>query len=202
MVEILEMGGWLMLPIMVCSIIVLGICMERAWTLQRDRIVPSESVDQAIDLIDNPDEKKMQALSKSSYLGWILSVGLQSYPLGEESMISAIEDTANRVAHDLERYLTLLGTMASVSPLLGLLGTVFGMIEIFTVLVSRGAGDVGILAGGISEALITTAAGISVAIPAVLFHRHFLRKVEGLILTLESESNEFLKKIHEAKIKV
>ena len=92
--------------------------------------------------------------------------------------------------------------MASVSPLLGLLGTVFGMIEIFTVLVSRGAGDVGILAGGISEALITTAAGISVAIPAVLFHRHFLRKVEGLILTLESESNEFLKKIHEAKIKV
>ena len=104
MVEILEMGGWLMLPIMVCSILVLGICMERAWTLQRDRIVPSESVDQAIDLIDNPDEKKMQALSKSSYLGWILTVGLQSYPLGEESMISAIEDTANRVAHDLERY--------------------------------------------------------------------------------------------------
>lgn len=202
MVEILEMGGWLMLPIIACSVLVLGICMERAWTLRSDRIVPSGSVAQAIELIDNPDEKKMEALSRSSYLGWILAVGLQSYPRGEESMISAIQDTANRVAHDLERYLTLLGTIASVSPLLGLLGTVFGMIEIFTVLVTRGVGDVGVLAGGISEALITTAAGISVAIPAVLFHRHFLRKVEGLILTLESESNEFLESFQEAVKKV
>ena len=202
MFEILQLGGWLMLPIFASSILVLGICIERAWSLRRNRIVPAGTLIRAIDLINDLDEQKLAALSESSYMGQILAAGILNFRMGEDSMISAIEETASRVAHDLGRYLTLLGTLASISPLLGLLGTVFGMIKIFTVLVTQGSGDIGVLAGGISEALITTAAGISVAIPAVLFHRHYLRKVEDLVLALESEAYKFSKSVCKVEGKV
>ena len=202
MFETLQLGGWLMIPIFASSILVLGICLERAWSLRRDRIVPASALIQAIDLINDLEEQKLAILSESSYMGQILAAGLLNLRMGEESMASAIEETANRVAHELERYLTLLGTLASISPLLGLLGTVFGMIKIFTVLVTQGSGDIGILAGGISEALITTAAGISVAIPAVLFHRHYLRKVEDLILALESEAYKFSKSVYKLEERI
>ncbi len=103
-----------------------------------------------------------------------------------------MEESAGQVSHDMERYLTSLGIIASISPLLGLLGTVVGMIKVFTALMLEGAGNANVLAGGISQALITTAAGLSVAIPALMFHRFFLRRVDELMVTMEQEASKLV----------
>ena len=111
-------------------------------------------------------------------------------------MREAMEDAAGAVVHDLERYLTTLGTIASISPLLGLLGTVIGMIRVFAALMRDQAADVTVLAGGISEALVTTAAGLTVAIPALMFHRYLLRKVDDLTVEMEHQATRFADLLH------
>ncbi|MEX0951850.1 MAG: MotA/TolQ/ExbB proton channel family protein, partial [Gammaproteobacteria bacterium] len=134
------------------------------------------------------DSKKLQELHKSSPLGRILAAGLLNRRHEREVMKESIEDVGRHVAHELDRFLNTLGTIASISPLLGLLGTVLGMIKVFAVITTEGVGDASILASGIAEALVTTAAGLMVAIPALLFYRYFRGRVDELVVTMEQDS--------------
>ncbi len=194
MLEIVQSGGWLMVPILLCSIVAAAICVERLWTLQRSRIVPKNLLAQIWSAVktDDLDTQKLRELRANSPLGQVLAAGVANARRGREVMKEAMEEAASQVSHDMERYLTSLGIIASISPLLGLLGTVVGMIKVFTVLMLEGAGNANVLAGGISQALITTAAGLSVAIPALIFHRFFLRRIDELVVTMEQEAGKLV----------
>jgi biopolymer transport protein ExbB len=132
-------------------------------------------------------------------LGQILAAGLVNSKAGRSIMTESIEQAASHVVHDLERYLSMLGTIAAITPLLGLLGTVFGMIRVFSEIMAQGTGNANALAGGISEALITTAAGLCVGIPALMFYRMFLRRVESLVIDLERESIKLVDALHTSR---
>ena len=190
MLEIVQAGGWLMVPILLCSVIAAAISVERLWTLQRSRITPKNLLAQVWSALktDSMDSQKLRELRGSSPLGQVLAAGVGNAKRGREVMKEAMEEAAAQVAHDMERYLTSLGVIASISPLIGLLGTVVGMIKVFTALMLEGAGNANVLAGGISQALITTAAGLSVAIPALMFHRFLLRRVDELMITMGQEA--------------
>ena len=198
MAEIVRSGGWLMLPILLCSIVAIAIVIERFWTLNATRISPKYVVAQVWTWLKNNqlDSTKLRELRLSSPLGQILAAGLLSSKNGRTAMNESIEQTAAQVVHDMERYLNTLGTIAAITPLLGLLGTVVGMIRVFSEIMLQGTGNANALAGGISEALITTAAGLTVAIPTYMFHRHFTRKVDSLVLSLEQESTKLVDAIH------
>lgn len=190
MLEIVQSGGWLMVPILLCSIIAAAISVERLWTLQRSRITPKNLLAQvwAAQKNNEMDAQRLRDLRASSPLGQVLAAGMANAKRGREVMKEAMEEVASQASHDMERYLTSLGVIASISPLLGLLGTVVGMIKVFTALMLEGAGNANVLAGGISQALITTAAGLSVAIPAIMFHRFFQRRVDELVMIMEQEA--------------
>jgi biopolymer transport protein ExbB len=190
LLEIFQSGGWLMVPILLCSIVAAAICVERMWSLQRSRIVPKNLLAQIWSALKTSDldSQKLRELRANSPLGQILAAGIANSRRSREIMKEAMEEAASQVSHDLQRYLTTLGIIASISPLLGLLGTVVGMIQVFTALMLEGAGNANVLAGGISQALITTAAGLSVAIPALMFHRFFLRRVDELMISMEQEA--------------
>ncbi len=194
MLEIVQSGGWLMVPILLCSIVAAAICVERLWTLQRSRIVPKNLVAQIWSAVktEDLDTQKLRELRTSSPLGQVLAAGVANAKRGRDVMKEAMEEAASQVSHDMERYLTSLGIIASISPLLGLLGTVVGMIKVFTALMLEGAGNANVLAGGSSQALITTAAGLSVAIPALMFHRFFLRRIDELVVTMEQEAGKLV----------
>ena len=190
MFELIKNGGWLMLPIILCSIAAMAIVAERFWTLQRKKILPPELVPQLWRLAkdDKIDDVTLRRIKLSSPLGSILAAGLLNKHHGREMMKTSIEETGRQVVHELERFLNPLGTIASITPLLGLLGTVVGMIKVFAAIMVHGVGDPGILAGGISEALLTTAAGLTVAIPSLIFHRYFERLVDEYVLNMEEEA--------------
>ena len=198
MLELVKAGGWLMVPILLCSVIAMAIIAERFWTLQRKRITPSNLVVQVWQWAKSGslNEDRIRALRKSSPLGRILAAGLVNRNSSREIMKESIEDVGRHVVHDLDRYLNALGTIASITPLLGLLGTVIGMIKVFAVITTQGVGDPGVLAGGISEALITTAAGLTVAIPTLMFHRYFRGHVDELVVTMEQEALKMVEAIH------
>ena len=205
MVEIVRAGGWLMLPIILCSVVAIAIVIERFWTLSVSRITPKYILAQVWTWLKNNqlDSSKLRELRLSSPLGKILAAGLLSSRYGRAAMIDSIEQTSVQVVHDLDRYLNALGTIASIAPLLGLLGTVIGMIRVFSEIMLQGTGNANALAGGISEALITTAAGLSVAIPTYIFHRFFARRVDFLVLNLEQESIKLVDALHsDRKVKV
>ena len=187
-----------MFPILLCSIVAIAIVIERFWTLSATRISPKYVVAQVWTWLKNNqlDSTKLRELRLSSPLGQILAAGLLSSKHGRVAMIDSIEQTAAQVVHDMERYLNALGTIAAITPLLGLLGTVVGMIRVFSEIMLQGTGNANALAGGISEALITTAAGLTVAIPTYMFHRYFNRKVDSLVLSLEHESIKLVDAIH------
>jgi biopolymer transport protein ExbB len=196
--ELVKSGGWLMLPIIACSVAALGIVIERFWSLQRKRVMPDYLMKQILQL---HQEKKLnladlEKLKSSSPLGRILAAGLVNRNHDKDVMKEAIEEVGRQVVHELERYLNTLGTIASISPLLGLLGTVIGMIKVFSVIVTAGVGDPGVLAGGISEALITTAAGLSVAIPSLMFHRYFSGLIDQLVIGMEEKALKMVEVIH------
>ncbi|MCM8854610.1 MAG: MotA/TolQ/ExbB proton channel family protein [Candidatus Thiodiazotropha sp. (ex Lucinoma kastoroae)] len=198
MFELVKSGGWLMLPIIACSIVALGIVFERLWSLQRKKVMPDYLMRQILQLhrekkLDLADLNKLRT---SSPLGRILAAGLINRDHNKEVMKEAIEEVGRQVVHELERYLNTLGTIASISPLLGLLGTVIGMIKVFSVIVTAGVGDPGVLAGGISEALITTAAGLSVAIPSLMFHRYFSGLIDRLVMGMEEQALKLVEVIH------
>jgi biopolymer transport protein ExbB len=196
--EIVKSGGWLMLPIILCSIIALAIVAERLWSLQRKRIIPKHLVAQIWHLQSKGqlNAEQVSSIRKSSPLGRVLAAGLANIQHEREIMKEAIEETGRHVVHDLERYLNTLGTIAAITPLLGLLGTVIGMIQVFSVITSQGVGNPTVLAGGISVALITTAAGLSVAIPSLMFHRYFRGHIDGLVVFMEQEAIKLVEVIH------
>lgn len=198
MFEILKSGGLMMLPIILCSIIALTIVIERFWSLRAERIVPNDLVDQVWQWFKagQLDKKRIQSLRNSSPLGRILAAGLVNLKHSRAVMKESIEEAGNHAVHELERYLNTLGTIATISPLLGLLGTVTGMIRAFAAIHEKGVGDPTVVASGIAEALVTTAAGLVVAIPALIFYRYFRGKVEGLIVTMEQEALKMVEIMH------
>ncbi len=205
MIDVIRAGGWLMLPILLCSIVAAAIVIERFWSLGHSRIAPPYLMAQIWTWLKNKqlDADRLGRIRRASPLGKILAAGLIAARHGRPEMSKAIEQAGAQVVHDLERYLNALGTIALISPLLGLLGTVFGMIQVFDDIMLQGTGDAGLLAGGISEALITTAAGLTVAIPSLMFHRHFRRRVDALVLELEQESVKLVEILFgDRKIKV
>jgi biopolymer transport protein ExbB len=196
--ELLMAGGWLMVLIVLCSIVVLAICIERLITLNPKKIAPPHLLATVWKQLKagEMDAARLKTLKQSSPLGRILAAGLSNAYHGREVMKESIEEAAQHVVHDLERYLNTLGTIAAIAPLLGLLGTVVGMIRVFAEIMSQGTGNASVLAGGISEALITTAAGLTVAIPALAMHRYFVGKIDAIVVELEQETIKLVDALH------
>ena len=194
MYEIIVAGGWLMIPILACSVGVIAIVFERYWTLNQSKIVPPGLLQKTWDDYRNSrlTSETVAELRSGSPLGEIFAAGLANAKHGRAVMKDAMEDAGNKVAHDMGRFLSTLGTIATISPLLGLLGTVLGMIDVFTEIMVSGTGNAGVLAGGISKALITTASGLTVAIPAMIFYRHFERLIEGMVVDLEQQATRLV----------
>lgn len=188
--EIVTAGGWLMFPIVACSVVALAIVGERYFTLRSGKVLPANLVADVWRMASTRqlNDEKIREIQQGSPLGRVLAAGLLNRSHDREIMKASIEEVGGHVAHELTRYLNALGTIAAVTPLLGLLGTVVGMISVFTNITTVGVGNPAQLAGGISQALITTAGGLMVAIPALMFHRYFRAKVDGLVVDMEKES--------------
>jgi biopolymer transport protein ExbB len=188
--EIVPAGGPLMWPIILCSIAAAAIVLERLWTLQDRRVLPRELTQKVWQLIETNqvNDKVIAALEQNSPLGRVLAAGLANRHRTREVMMERLEDTGRHVIHELERFLNTLGTIAAISPLLGLLGTVTGIIKAFNAIQAGGMGDPRALSGGIAEALITTAAGLVVAIPALFAYRALRSKVDGIVVAMEKDA--------------
>ena len=187
-------GGVIIWPIILLSIISLAIVLEKTWNLSRDIIVPRNLTENLISLVgdDSLTEKKIKKMSNDSVLGSIFAKLINEKNYDKANLRLKAEEVGRFEVNRLEQYLSLLGTIATVSPILGLLGTVMGMINIFSNLLESNLGSVSPLAGGIAEALVTTAAGLVVAIPTLIFYRHFTRIIENYALELEEESNKLI----------
>lgn len=198
MYDLVLAGGWLMLPLILCSLAVVVIVVERFIALRENKVTPDNLLAQVWHWLKNEQvtAEKLLELRNSSPLGRILAAGLSNSSHGREVMRDSIEEAATQVVHKLERYLSPLGTIAAIAPLIGLLGTVVGMIKVFTAIMLQGTGNASILAGGISEALITTAAGLSVAIPALICHRYFERRIDSLVVTMEDQAIKLVDALH------
>ena len=201
MYEIVVAGGWLMIPILLCSVVAIAIVFERSWTLSGSRIAPPNLLAHVWETYrsNRLSVDRIIELRNDSPLGEVFAAGLANMKHGRAVMKDAMEEAGNKVTHDMERFLSVLGTIATISPLLGLLGTVLGMIEVFTQIMISGTGNAGLLAGGISKALITTASGLSVAIPAMVFHRHIERKIDGRVVEMEQQSTRLVDAIFSDK---
>lgn len=198
--EIIKAGDWAIIPLLACSVIALAIILERAWTLQRRRVLPARLLDEvatwhAQGLVD---EARLGALRAHSPLGRVLAAGLAQAHAQREQMKEAIEEAGRHVVLDLERFLNTLGTIATIAPLLGLFGTVVGMIQTFNAISYAGLGDPARLASGISVALVNTAAGLFVAIPAYIFHRYYRGKVDELVVHMEQAAVRLVDAVHGA----
>lgn len=198
MLELIQSGGWLMVPIVGCSVLALAITVERFWSLATHRVVPRHLLAQTWAAVkrNELDPKRLKELRAGSPLGEILAAGITYTKSGRDATREAMQDAAGQVLADLERYLGVLSIIASIAPLLGLLGTVIGMIRMFGSLVTHGAGQTELLAGGIAQALVCTAGGLLVAIPAVIAHRMLVRRVDLLVLAMEREANRLLELLH------
>ena len=201
MLNLLAAGGWVMPVIVLCSVIALAISIERSVALNPTRIAPPHLLATVWKQLKagELDAQRLKALRQGSPLGAILAAGLANRNQGRDVMKESIQEAAGHVVHDLERYLNSLGTVAAVAPLLGLLGTVVGMIRVFTEITVQGTGNANALAGGISEALITTAAGLVVAIPALVMHRFFTGKIDTIVVGLEQETIKLVDALHTGK---
>jgi biopolymer transport protein ExbB len=191
--EIVRAGGPLMWPILLCSVIAAAIILERMWTLQLRRVVPTDLTRRIWALVEagQINDKVVAALETNSPLGKLLAAGLKSRHRPRDVMMERLEDEGRHVAQDLDRFLNTLGTIAGVAPLIGLLGTVTGIIKAFNAIQEGGMGDPRLLSGGISEALITTAAGLCVAIPSYIAYRHLRRRVDRIVAQMERDVVRF-----------
>ncbi len=200
--ELIRSGGFLMWPILLCSLAALTIIIERLWTLKKRAVTPHDLTEQIRQLIERQDldEAKIQWIRRSSPLGRILAAGLLNINSHRIVMKENIEEAGRHVVHDLERNLNTLGTVAAITPLLGLLGTVIGMIKVFSAITAVGVGDPSVLAGGISEALITTAAGLSVGIPSLIFYRYFRGRINELTISMEQEALHVIELVHGQRV--
>jgi biopolymer transport protein ExbB len=196
--ELIVSGGWIMLPIILCSILAFTIIVERLWVLRQNKIAPKNLVHQILKLHSQNriNSDAIDKLHNNSLLGQILAAGLRNMHYDREIMKESIEEAGRQVVMELEHYINTLGTVAAITPLLGLLGTVIGMIKVFAVITSLGVGDPKVLADGISEALLTTAAGLSVAIPSLMFYRYFTGRVDKLLLKMEAQAIYLVEVLH------
>ncbi|MCP4331623.1 MAG: MotA/TolQ/ExbB proton channel family protein [Gammaproteobacteria bacterium] len=198
MFELVQAGGWLMIPILLCSVIAAAIIVERLWTLRQKKVIPEKLLTGIWNLLSNDalTEQHISEIENGSPLGRVLAAGLINRHLSRDLIRESIEENGRHVVHEMERFMNTLGTISTIAPLLGLLGTVIGMIRVFTAITVIGIGDPAQLAGGISEALITTAAGLSVAIPSLIFHRHLKRKIDELVVAMEQEAMKLVEFLH------
>ncbi len=191
-------GGWMMAPILLCSVVAVAIAGERFWSLRRSQIIPPGLLSKVWDMrkSNQLSPETLKSLKDGSPMGKIIAAGLGNVRFGREIMKERIEEVAAHAIHDMERFLNTLGTIAAIAPLLGLLGTVLGMINVFSAIVVHGSGDTAILADGISQALITTAAGLIVAIPSLFVHRYLSRYIDDLSVEMEAEAIKLLDALH------
>jgi biopolymer transport protein ExbB len=200
--EIIYAGGWLMAPIILCSILALTIIAERFWALRRRNVVP-EGVGKQVEewaARHELDRRHIDQLRSDSAMGRVLAAALVNRHRSRTVIKEAVEDTGRHVVHELERFLNTLGTIAGISPLLGLLGTVIGMIKVFSAILVHGVGNANQLAGGISEALITTAAGLTVAIPSFFFYRYFKGRVAAYVVSMEEQAINLIEAIDRGNV--
>ena len=198
MLELFKAGGWLMFPLFACSVIAIAIIAERFWSLQTKRIAPPELITQIWQWLryNQVDKDRIKSLQNNSPLGRIRAAGLAERNAPRDITKESIEDTGRHVTALMEKNLNTLGTIAAISPLIGLLGTVVGMIKVFAAITTSGVGNPETLAGGISEALITTAAGLVVAIPSVIFYRYFRGKINRLVVNMEEQAMQLIEILH------
>jgi len=196
--QLLAAGGWVMPLIVACSVIALAICIERHFALNSEKVAPTHLLAFVWQQLrrDGLNAQHLKSLRTESPLGEILAAGLVNQHQGRDVMRESIREAASHVVYSLERNLSALGTIAAVTPLLGLLGTVLGMISVFGDITTHGTGNANVLAGGISEALLTTAAGLAVAIPSLVMHRHYTARVESLVVSLEREAIKLVDALH------
>jgi len=198
MIDVLVAGGWVMPLIVACSVVALSISIERYLALDRSKVAPPHLLATVWrDLKQGElNAQKLAQLRINSPLGAILAAGIANRGQGRDVMKESISEAASHVVHDLEKYLNSLGTVAAIAPLLGLLGTVVGMIDVFTQITTVRTGNANAVAGGISEALLTTAAGLIVAIPALVMHRYFTGLIDTIVVDLEREAIKLVDAIH------
>ena len=197
MFAIIEAAGWPIWPIVFASILALGIIAERFWSLRQSLVVPAALLPAVVQELKQKgvSAEMLVRLAQGSPLGQVFAAGLKNVKNSREVMKESIEEAGRAAAYDLERFLTTLGTIASISPLLGLLGTVIGMVEIFGAQTPSGASPA-VLAHGISVALYNTAFGLIVAIPSMIFYRHFRAKVESLVVEMEQQAIKLVEIVH------
>lgn len=201
MYEIVKAGGIMMVPILFSSVLAIAIIVERLWTLQHDKVLPKALFEKVWQWVEanQLEDRHLVALEQNSPLGKVLAAGLANRHRSREIMREAIEDTGRHVAHELERFLNALGIIAGMSPLMGLLGTVFGMIRTFNAITTTGIGNPATLASGIAEALVATAAGLTVAIPSLVGYRWLRRYIDTLMVDMEKEATKLVEAVDAAR---
>ncbi len=194
MLELVKAGGWPMIPLLLLAVLALAIVVERFWTLRRKEVLPPGLGDEVRRWAASGklDPAHVETLRRDSPLGALLAAALDVRDRPRVLIRERIEDTGRHQVHRMERFLNALGTIAAAGPLLGLFGTVVGMIQMFLGILDHGIGDVNQLAGGIGKALVCTATGMIVAIPALMFHRHFRSRVAGYVIEMEQEATALL----------
>ena len=197
MIALIQAAGWPIWPLIIASIISLAIIFERSYSLRVNQIAPPGLLDMTLQALrrEGASGKSIRLLAENSPLGRILAAGIRNSNNSREVMKEALEEAGRAVAHDLGRYLTTLGTIASIAPLLGLLGTVIGMVEIFGSQAPTG-GNPAVLAHGISVALYNTAFGLIVAIPSMIAYRFFRGKVDALLVEMEQQALTLVEMLH------
>lgn len=198
MFALIQAAGWPIWFIILASVIGMGIIGERLWALRLDVVAPRDLLPKVVQEYQKSGVSKdmLAHLGQHSPLGQILAAGLRNHKSSREIMKESLEEAGRAVAHDLDRYLTTLGTIASMSPLLGLFGTVVGMIEIFGSSSPTGGSNPAQLAHGISVALYNTAFGILVAVPSMIFYRYFRARVDALVIEMELQALKLVETIH------
>lgn len=194
MLELVKAGGWPMIPLLLLGVVALAIVVERFWTLRRKEVLPPGLGEEVRKWAARGqlDPAHVESLRRNSPLGALLASALESRSRPREQARERIEDAGRHLVHRMEKFLNTLGTIAAAGPLLGLLGTVVGMIQMFLGILDSGVGDVNQLAGGIGKALVSTAAGMIIAIPALMFHRYFRGRVTGYVVEMEQEATRLL----------
>ena len=197
MFAIIQAAGWPIWPLLCASIVAVALIIERLITLRRSKILPEGLLEKVVGELrtSGATPEMVNRVALSSPLGRVLAAGLRNVRSPREVMKESIEETGRAVAHDLERFLTTLGTIASISPLMGLFGTVVGMIEIFGSQTPGGSNPQQ-LAHGISIALYNTGFGLVIAMPSMIFWRHFRATVDGLVVEMEQQAIRLVEVVH------
>ena len=191
----------MMVPLFLCSVIATAVVFERFWTLRQEKVAPRSLLNDllVVSRENLVDEAFLKRVEMSSPLGTVLASCMANSQRPRDEVKEIVEEVGRHVAFNLVSYLNILSTIASVAPLLGLLGTVLGMIEVFAVITVNGIGHAGELAGGISQALVSTAAGLVVAIPSLMFYRYFQGRVEAIVISMEKDTMRLLEFLQEGQ---